>query len=432
MAASKTTAADLLARRQRLLGPAYRLFYDEPVHIVRGEGAWLFDANDRRYLDLYNNVPHVGHSHPAVVAAICRQAGMLNTHTRYLHEGVLDYAARLTGLLPAGLDTAMFSCTGTEANELALRVARAATGREGVIVTEFAYHGNSTTIAAISTEDTPMDRRPGWVAAIPFPDAYRGEHRGKDAGLRYAEGIDAAVAELAGRGIRPAAFIVDTISSSSGVVEPPAGFLDEAARRARAAGALVIADEVQPGFGRTGRHFWGFDSDAVVPDIVTLGKPIGNGHPLAATVVRRELADAFAARDSYFNTFGGNPVSAAAGMAVLDVLERESLQQNAVQVGARLRAGLEALAARHEIIGDVRGHGLFIAVDLVSDRDSRTPAGEAADRIVNALRRRRVLTNTIGPYDNVLKLRPPMVLTAEQADMFLTEFEQVLQHDPGS
>lgn len=421
-----TPDAELLARRRRLLGPAYRLFYDEPLHIVRGEGAWLTAADGRRYLDLYNNVPHVGHCRAEVVAAIARQAAELNTHTRYLHETVLDYAERLLGTMPPELDTVMFSCTGSEANELALRIARAATGQEGVIVTEFAYHGNSRATAEISSEDTPPGRRPPHVATIPFPDTYRGAHRGYDAGECYAGYVDGAVRELQGRGVLPAAFVVDTISSASGVIEPPPGFLRAAAARARAAGALFLADEVQPGFGRTGRHFWGFTADGEVPDIVTLGKPMGNGYPLAATVARRELVERFAAESGYFNTFGGTPVAAAAGLAVLDVLERERLPQQALAVGRRLRDGLEALAGRHAAIGDVRGHGLFLGVDLVGDREARAPDGALAAAAVRGLRERGVLTNTIGPHANVLKLRPPMVFSASDADLFLTAFDEVL------
>lgn len=425
-----TAVNDLLERRRRLLGPAYRLFYDEPLHIVQGDGAYLFDRDGNRYLDMYNNVPHVGHSRAEVVAAITQQLAMLNTHTRYLHDNVLEYAERLLARFPDALDTAMFSCTGTEANELALRIARAATGGTGVVVTEFAYHGNSQTIADISSEDTPPDRRPDWVVTIPYPDTYRGKYRGADAGDRYAAHVDDALEKLASRGIRPAAFIVDTISSSSGVIDPPRGFLAGAASRARAAGALFIADEVQPGFGRTGRHFWGFEADDVVPDIVTLGKPIGNGHPLAATIARRDVVQAFADHSGYFNTFGGNPVSAAAGLAVLEIVERDKLQQHALAVGEQLRAGLLALADRHAMIGDVRGHGLFIGVELVADREQRTPAAVAARAAVNGLKDRRILTNTIGVDDNILKLRPPMVFSADDAAHFLQVFDDVLTELP--
>lgn len=417
---------ELLARRRRLLGPAYRLFYDEPLHIVRGEGVWLYDAAGNRYLDLYNNVPHIGHCHPHVVAALSRQIATLNTHTRYLHENVLDYAERLLAYLPPDIDVAMFSCTGSEANELALRIARAATGGTGVIVTEFAYHGNTQATAEISTEDTPPAERPGHVVAVPTPDVYRGSFRGDDAAGRYAACLEEAVATLERRGIRPAAFVIDTIVSSSGVVEPPPGYLRAAAAAARRAGALFVADEVQPGFGRTGRHFWGFEADELVPDIVTMGKPMGNGYPLAATAARRELVERFAQRTSYFNTFGGNPVAAAAGLAVLDVLEREDLRSNALKVGDRLKDGIRALAATHDAIGDVRGNGLFLAVELVADRAARTPATAAAKRVVNGLRRCGVLTGTIGPDANILKLRPPMVFSTANADDFLARFDAVL------
>ena len=416
----------MIRRREKLLGSAYRLFYEDPVHIVRGEGVWLFDSEGRQYLDMYNNVPHVGHCHPHVVEALTKQVATLNTHTRYLHEKVLDYAERLTGKFPPELEIAMFSCTGSEANELALRIARTCTGGTGLIVTDFAYHGNTKAIYEISTEDIPPDEVPDYVVTVPNPDAYRGKHRGADAGVRYAEYLDEALAELERRGVRPAAFIVDTILSSGGVVATPPGYLQKAAEIIRQAGGLFVADEVQPGFGRTGRNFWGYEVDAVIPDIVTMGKPMGNGHPLAATVARRDLVDEFSQHAHYFNTFGGNPVSCAAGLAVLDVIEQEDLQANALDVGLYLNEGLAELASRHESIGDVRGDGLFKAVELVLDRDTRKPAVSGAPRIVNALRERRILTGTTGADDNILKLRPPMVFSRENADMFLQEFDEVL------
>jgi len=417
----------MLDRRAHLLGPAYRLFYERPLHIVRGEGVWLYNDRGERFLDLYNNVPHVGHCHPAVVEALCSQSGTLNTHTRYLHDNVLNLAERLIEKLPDSLNTAMFSCTGSEANELAMRIARAVTGSEGFIVTDSAYHGNTRATFEISTEDIPEDDRPSHVVTIPNPDVFRGQYRGDDAGLQYAASVDAAVATLKQRGIKPAAMIVDTIVSSGGVVSPPPMYLAHCAERVRAAGALFIADEVQPGFGRTGQHFWGFERDGVVPDIVTMGKPMGNGHPLAATVVRREYAEAFSTRAHYFNTFGGNPVSAAAGLAVLDVIENDDLQQHALTAGDYLVKGLNALAERHETIGDVRGTGLFIAVELVVDREKQMPATTLAKRVVNNLRDRGVLCGSIGPDANVLKIRPPMVFTVEHADVFLTALDKVLQ-----
>jgi 4-aminobutyrate aminotransferase-like enzyme len=416
----------MLARRRKLLGPAYGLFYKEPLHIVRGEGVWLYDADGRKYLDMYNNVPHVGHCHPQVVDAIARQSSLLNTHTRYLHELILDYAGRLTAALPHGLDVAMFSCTGTEANELALRIARSVTGGAGVVVTDFSYHGNSQAVSEITTEYSTPQTLPPHVVTVPAPDVYRGRYRGGDAAERYASHVAGAVETLKSRGIAPAALVLDTIASSDGVVAVPPGYLSRAAACIRDAGGLFVADEVQPGFGRTGECFWGFELDGVVPDIVTMGKPMGNGYPLAATVTRSDIADSFARRARYFNTFGGNPVAAAAGLAVLDVMQAEQLQQNALAVGRRLLRGLAQLGGRHETIGDVRGTGFFVAVDLVQNRESRTPATDYAGRVVEALRHEGVLTNTIGRYENILKLRPPMVLSRQDAEMFLGILDRIL------
>ena len=411
--------SELIERRSRLLGPAYRLFYDEPLHLVRGEGAWLYDSDGRRFLDLYNNVPHVGHCHPKVVDAICRQSAMLNTHTRYLHETILDYADRLTGKFEDELDIAMFCCSGSEANELAMRIARARTGGTGFIATSYAYHGNSQATFEITTSDYPADERPDHIATVPVPDPYRGLHTGPDAGERYASHVHNAIATLHDRGVRLAGFIIDTIASSGGVITPPSGYLSRVAEIVREAGGLFIADEVQPGFGRTGRNFWGYQADGFVPDIVTMGKPMGNGHPLSGVVTRRDIVDDFASKDDYFNTFGGNPVSCAAGLAVLDVLDEERLQQNALEVGQYLVDGLSSLAERHEVIGDVRGSGFFIGLELVNDREKKTPATELAKRIVNELRDRGLLTGTIGPDANILKLRCPMVLNRDDADYAL-------------
>ena len=422
-----THTDEMLARRRKLLGSAYRLFYDNPVHIVRGEGVWLYDADGRKYLDMYNNVPHVGHCHPQVVEAICNQAGTLNTHTRYLHDNVLDYAERLTGKFPQELDTAMFCCTGSEANELALRIARSVTGATGVIVTSFAYHGNTRAIYEISTSDIATDEIPDYVAIVPVPDAYRGLYRNDDAGEKYAAHVTEAIDQLKSRGIKPAAFVIDTIVSSGGVVSPPSGYLNKVADIIRNAGAVFIADEVQPGFGRTGHNFWGFEADNFVPDIVTLGKPMGNGHPIAAVVTRHDLVDDFGNRGRYFNTFGGNPVSCAAALAVLDVIKQEDLQQNALDVGQHIIDGLWKLAGMHECIGDVRGSGLFLAVELVADRDKLTPETEFTKRVVNELRNRGVLTGSIGPDNNILKLRSPLVLSKDDADFLLSTLDDSLR-----
>ncbi len=415
----------LLTRRQQAMGPAYRLFYDNPVHLVRGEGVWLFDADGRRYLDMYNNVPHVGHCHPRVIDAICDQARQLNTHTRYLHENSVRLAERLTAKMPAALDTVMFCCTGSEANDLALRIAQRATGGTGVVVVNSAYHGTTAATCEISTDTISPCERPPWVATALAPDPYRNPFD-EDTAYHYADYVADAIYDLEARQIKPAAFIIDTIASSSGVVAPPPGYLREAAKIVREAGMLFIADEVQPGFGRTGKHFWGFEADDFVPDIVTLGKPMGNGHPISAVIARRELVDAFAERDHYFNTFGGNPVSCAAGLAVLDVVEEEGLQQNALDVGQHLVDGLWRLADKHECIGDVRGTGLFLAVDLVTDRDSKRGATDLAARVVNELRERGVLTGSIGPSGSILKLRSPLVLSKDDADYFLGALGEVL------
>jgi 4-aminobutyrate aminotransferase-like enzyme len=425
-AESDADRAKLIARRKKLLGPAYSLFYDKPVHLVKGEGVWLFDADGNKYLDMYNNVPHVGHCHPHVVKALQKQIETLNTHTRYLHDNVLDYAERLTGKLPAELNVAMFSCTGSEANELALRLAREHTGGTGIIVCTYAYHGNTHAIYQISPEDCPEDEIPDFVLSVPAPDAYRGEYREDDAADKYAAHVESAIAEFDKRGVKPAAFVIDTIISSSGVVSPPPGYLRKAAEIIRAAGGLFVADEVQPGFGRTGKNFWGYEADDFVPDIVTMGKPMGNGHPLAATVARTDIVDRFSVKGSYFNTFGGNPVSCAAGLAVLDVLENENLQQNALAVGQYLIDGVTELATRHEGIGEIRGSGLFLAVDMVKDRETRDPSTELASRVVNGLCERGILTGTIGPFDNILKLRPPMVFSTKNADYFLEIVDGVL------
>jgi 4-aminobutyrate aminotransferase-like enzyme len=418
---------DLLERRQRLLGSSYRLFYDDPVHVVRGEGVWLWDADGRRYLDMYNNVPHVGHCHPRVVDAMCRQAGTLNTHTRYLHETILDYAERLTARFEPDLDVALFCCTGSEANELAMRIARKHTGGTGMIVTSFAYHGNTRATFEISTSDIPADEWPDHVATVAVPDAYRGRYTGPDAGRRFAATVHDAIRTLRGRGIRPAAFIADTIMSSGGVIAPPPDYLASVAEIVRSAGALFIADEVQPGFGRTGKNFWGYQAAGFIPDLVTMGKPMGNGHPLAGVVTRSELVAGFGSGGDYFNTFGGNPVSCAAGLAVLDVLDEEDLQKNALEVGQHLVDGLWQLAEHHAAIGDVRGSGFFLGVELVEDRATKAPATALTRTIVNGLRERGLLVGSTGPDANVLKLRCPMVFSHENADFALQLIDDCLR-----
>lgn len=417
----------LAQRRARVLGSAYRLFYDRPLQLVRGEGVWLYDADGRAYLDVYNNVPHVGHCHPYVVDALTRQAGTLNTHTRYLHETILDYAERLTATLPAELSVCMFACTGSEANELALRIAETCTGGRGVLVTEHAYHGNTGRLTELSTAHRYVRHRPN-CQTFPSPDIYRGPLRGDDPahGPAYADYVGRALQRMQTSGDRPAALLVDTIFSTDGILTAPSGFFPAAVQEIRAAGGLFIADEVQAGFGRTGEHMWGFQQYDVVPDIVTMGKPMGNGHPISAVVTTPHLMEKFAETTRYFNTFGGNPVSCACGLAVLDVLERESLLENAHQVGAYLTHQLQLLQDTHAIIGDIRGRGLFVGVELVRDRLTLEPAADAARTIVNGLRDRGVLISSTGPCNNVLKLRPPMVFSRQNVDQLVAALDRTL------
>ena len=414
-----TSSRDLIARRNRLLGPAYRLFYEQPVQFVRGEGVWLYDPAGHRYLDAYNNVASVGHCHPHVVQAIARQAAVLNTHTRYLHETVLDYAEKLLDTFPAEIGHIMFTCTGSEANDLALRIARTCTGGTGFVVTETAYHGVTVALAEMSPSlglPLPKDSH---VRLVPAPRS-----AGDDTGEIFARHVRQALDDMNRNGIRPAGLLVDTIFSSDGVFADPPGFLRPAVEAARAAGALFIADEVQPGFGRCGTHMWGFARHDLVPDLVSMGKPMGNGHPVAGIAARPELLKEFGARSRYFNTFGGNPVSAAAGIAVLQVIEREGLIENARRTGAYLAERLRELQAQHALIAEVRGAGLFIGVEL---RQGGAPATKETARIVNMLRERRVLISAAGPHGNVLKIRPPLVFGTEHADLFVENLDQVLQ-----
>lgn len=418
----ETTTAGLLARRARLLGPAYRLFYDEPFHPVRGEGVWLYDAAGTPWLDAYNNVVPLGHARPEVVEAIARQASVLNTHTRYLHEGILDYAERLLATMPPELGHATFTCTGSEANDLAMRIATAHTGGTGLIVTRFAYHGVTSALACASPSLGQYVRIGDHVRLVDAPaggDA--------DTGRRFADGVRAAIADLQACGIKPAALLVDTVFSSDGVFTAPAGFLHEAVEAIHEAGGVFIADEVQPGFGRTGEAFWGFQRHGVVPDIVTMGKPMGNGHPVAGLAVRPPVMEAFGRASRYFNTFGGNPVSMAAASAVLDVIQHNGLQANALQVGNYLRERLAALGERHAIVGEARGAGLFVGLELMADRSTRAPATALAAKVVNGLRQRQVLLSATGPDANVLKIRPPLVFQREHADFLVERLDEVLR-----
>jgi 4-aminobutyrate aminotransferase-like enzyme/Ser/Thr protein kinase RdoA (MazF antagonist) len=424
----------LLAARKEHLGQNLSVSYRKPLKIVRGWMQYLYDDAGRPYLDVYNNVPLVGHSHPRVVQAVQNQIAVLNTNTRYLHDNVVRYAERLTALLPDPLRVCFFVNSGSEANELALRIARAHTSREDVIVLEHAYHGHTNALIDISpykfNGPGGSGRKP-WVHVAPIADDYRGIYRRDDpeAGAKYARHIGQILENTSVEGSSVAAFIAETLPSVAGQIVFPQGYLAEAYRLVRAAGAVCIADEVQVGFGRLGTHFWGFETQGVVPDIIVLGKPIGNAFPLAAVVTTPELAASFANGMEFFSTFGGNPVACAAGLAVLDVLESEKLQQRAQRVGAYWISALKKLQEKHLLIGDVRGSGLFLGVDLVRNRETREAAANQADYVVNRLRAHGILAGTDGPRHNVLKLRPPLIFSEADADLFIGALDSILKED---
>ena len=405
------TTAAMIERRDALLGPAYRLMYEHPLHIVRGEGVWPIDPQERRYLDVYNNVASLGHCHPAVSEAICRQVQTLATNTRYLHDTILELAERLLATVPeTDLAHLMLTCTGSEANDVAYRIAQAHTGGTGVIVTETAYHGFTDAVSKFSPSLGATVDLGAHVRLVPAPRLYHAE--GADLGERFTRDVEAAIADLQRHGIKPAALIVDSLFTSDGILPEPAGLLKGAVEAIQRAGGLFIADEVQPGFGRTGEHMWGFQRHGVLPDIVTLGKPMGNGQPVAGLLATADVLAKFGKDSRYFNTFAGNTVSCAAALAVLDTIEKEGLVQHAAKVGKILRDGIAALAGRHEAIGDVRGAGMFVGVELVSDRATRTPDRELTTRVVNRMRDMGVLLSACAMGHNVLKILPRMVLSA--------------------
>ena len=424
-------ASVTLARRKALIGRNLSIGYRDPVKVVRGWMQYLFDETGRRYLDAYNNVPHVGHAHPYVTAAISRQLGAVNTNTRYLHDNIWLLAERLTAHLPASLRTCFFVNSGSEANELALRLARAHTGQRDVIVLDSAYHGNTTTLVDISPykfNGPGGTGAPGWVHVAPIPDEYRAA---ADSGERvaadgFADRVGEIVDTLQQRRIGLAAFIAETYPSVGGQIVPPPGYLASVYAHVRRAGGLCIADEVQTALGRIGTHFCAFQAQAVVPDIVVLGKPMGNGYPLAAVITTEAIAASFNNGMEFFSTFGGSTVSCAAGLAVLDVLEAEKLQEHALRVGDRLLESLRLLMHSHQLVGDVRGSGLFVGVELVQDRLTRQPATAAASAVVNQMREEGILIGTEGPSHNVLKIRPPMPFTQPDADLLTATLDSVL------
>lgn len=419
----------LLADRARLMGPNLPTFYEEPVHVVKGEGVWLWDAEGRKYLDCYNNVPHVGHCNPRVVEAIHRQAATLNTHTRYLHDGILDYIEALTATMDASLNTAILTCTGSEANDIALRMAEAVTGKRGIIATNATYHGNTALVSQLGTSNAPgVGFGLGqYFRFVEAPDSYRAPDPD---GTIFAARVAAQIAALEADGTGFAALLICPYFLNEGFPDHPDGWLGPVARVVRDAGGLLICDEVQSGFGRTGTHMWAHQKMGVVPDIMTLGKPMANGHPVGGVVADRDLVSAFRDGYRYFNTFGGNPVSCAAAMAVLQEIAERDLVAHAKRVGDHARTRLNALAAKHEVIGDVRGSGLIFGAEMVLDRDSKAPATGFTDRVINAMRHRGIIHSKLGRYMNTLKIRPPMPFSVENADLLFDTLDQVLTETP--
>lgn len=420
----------LLRRRQQTVGQHAPLFYDQPLHVSHAENVWLYDHSGRQYLDCYNNVPHVGHCHPHVVNAMSQQAARLNIHSRYLHENVVEYVERLTSTFGPELNAMMLTCSGSEANEQALRMARFMTGKQGIIVTNSAYHGNTEAVSELGTGFMPDACTSKRVKSFQAPDSYRGLNglTGEQLTAAYVQQIEAAIAEFEAEGTGFAGLLVCPDFANEGLLAPPPGFLAAAAQAVRKAGGLLIFDEVQAGFGRSGSAMWAHQQHQVEPDIVTLGKPMGNGFPLAGLVSSLDNVNAFTAHSMYFNTFAGTPLACAVGMAVLDVLEQEQLPENAIRTGAIVTQGLKQLQQRHSLIGEVRDLGMFFGVELVTERDSKTPATAAARRLINDMRQRGVLISTIGPHNSVLKIRPPMPFQSAHADQLLETLDQAFTH----
>ncbi len=427
------SAQDILQSRKNHLGKSLSISYQKPLHIVRAFQQYLYDQTGRRFLDTANNVPHVGHQHPRVVQAAQQQIGLLNTNTRYLHENIIQFAESLVATFPPELSVVHFVNSGSEANELAMRMATATTGQKDMVAIEVGYHGN--TAACIDVSSYKFDGKGGAGAPphthiVPLPDVYRGRYRDpKTAGKKYAATIETAIKKIQSTGRNISGFLCESIISCGGQIVLPKGFLKEAYRHVRAAGGVCIADEVQVGFGRVGEKFWAFELQEVVPDIVTLGKPIGNGHPLAAVVTTQKIAQDFANGMEYFNTFGGNPVSCAIGQRVLEIVQEEGLQTHALVIEELLKEGLYQLQKRFPIIGDIRGHGLFLGIELVKNLETLEPAAAATSYLANRMRERGILMGTDGPFHNVLKIKPPMCFDASNVDFLLENLELVLQED---
>lgn len=417
----------LLERRLKVLGPIYPLFYEHPVHVVSAEGCRIYDSQGREYLDVYNNVPSVGHSNPHVRECVNRQLGKMNTHTRYLQDGVVDYSERLLATFPEHIGRVIYTNSGSEANDLAIRLSRALTGNQGVIITSNAYHGTTALLSGMSPsvgKEPPLDPA---VRIVDPPDSYR--VGANNVAEWFKEQVLAAIEDLSWHGYGTAAILIDTIMSSDGIFSDPKGMLVPAFEAVHQAGGFCIADEVQPGAGRTGEGMWGFTRHTDNVDIVTCGKPLANGMPIGLLALRTELSDDFSKTTQYFNTFGGNPATIAAAGAVLDEIENKHLIEHASTVGDYLQQRLQGTRTGREYIGDVRGTGLFIGIDIVSDGESKTPDGERAKRIVNGLRDRRVLISAVAKAGNVLKVRPPLPFDKDDVDAFMGAFEDVLNKE---
>ena len=417
----------LQLRRERVLGAGAELFYQTPLHIVRGEGAYLYDADGRRYLDMYNNVPCVGHGNPVVVEAMAQQQATLNVHSRYLHEGIVTFAERLTGLQHDGIESAIFSCSGTEAVDVALQMARIATDRQGIICTNYTYHGNSILVDQLSYLGR-TDQQTGYIRAIPYPEMYRpliDRASEQEIGNAYLQTVRDAIGSLQRSDAGFSALIMCSIFANEGLPDIPRGFMARAAEMARDAGGIVIADEVQAGYGRTGT-WWGYDASEYSPDIIVTGKPMGNGLPLAATTASKALVDGFRAKTDHFNTCAASPLQAAVGLAVLDEIERGKLVDNAGNIGARLKSELDKRKQHYGFIGDVRGQGLFLVVEMIKDVATKTADAARALTITNLLKDKGFLTCIDGAYSNVVKIRPPLVFSDQDADEFLVAFDEIL------
>ena len=425
------SANNIINNRKKYLAPSFSLSYDEPLHIIRGKGQYLYDSSGEEYLDAVNNIAHVGHCHPRVIEAANIQNKLLNTNTRYLHNSVLNYAKNLSRTLPDELEVCYFTNSGSESNDLALRMARLYKNSHESIVLSGAYHGHTASLIDISPYKfygPGGNGKQDFVHVLPMPDNFRGEHKLKGAQYEqyYIDLLKKTITKIRQEGKQLAVFIVEPIMGCGGQIILPSKFMAEAFNIVKGAGGLCIVDEVQIGFGRVGSHFWGFERSGVIPDIITLGKPIGNGHPLSVVITKKEIAEVFNNGMEYFNSFGGNPVSCEIGQTVLDIIKEEDLQTNAYETGNYLLSGLKDLKNKHNIIGDVRGSGLFIGVELIKNYESMHPAADETELVVNQMKQKGVLISSDGPDHNVLKIKPPLVFNKNNADYLLESLDAVM------